>query len=136
MGSRGVRALGPALLLSGLVLFGVAIARGPARLDIVVIVPVLTSSSPLALLGVLLLFVGVLFLPLSFAAEEEPGAAPPGPAGPPPGAGAARGGVLLVGPVPVFFGDGKRPSRRSYWLAVLAGSLALGLLVAVFLFVR
>jgi uncharacterized membrane protein len=138
MAIRWRRAIGPALLLAGLLVLAFAVATGAARLYLVVIFPVLTSGSPIFLLGVVLLVAGFLTLPWVLAPEEPPVGAeerPVAPAGRPPGPGAAvgGGGLVLVGPVPVFFGAWKNPSRRVYWLAVLAGTLALALLVAVLL---
>jgi uncharacterized membrane protein len=45
------------------------------------------------------------------------------------------GGLVLVGPVPFFFGAWQRPPRWIYWLAVLFGALFLvGLVLAALIF--
>lgn len=127
------RALGPAFLLLGVALLADAVATGQARLSVVLIVPVVSGSSPTLLGGVAGLLLGIFLLPLSFGDGAE-GDEPPARARPiaPGGVAApvregASGGLVLIGPVPIFFGSWARPSRRNYWLAVLAGFLLLGL---------
>ncbi len=65
---RLLRLLGPVLLVAGLTALFLAVARGEATLYFVVFVPVIVASGGLALVGVLLAFVGFfttfLFWPL------------------------------------------------------------------------
>ena len=127
------RALGPAFLLLGVVLLAEAVATGQASLSVVLIVPVVSGSSPTLLGGVASLLLGIFLLPLSFGDGGEGDAPPaPTPASAPGGAAApvgegGSGGLVLIGPVPIFFGSWARTSPRNYWLAVLAGFLLLGL---------
>ena len=136
---RLVRGIPFALLAAGVVSLVAAVATGGATFYLILVVPVLTGSSGLLLLGVVLLFLGFLTLPLGFPVEDHEGDEihpPPAPSGPPrptlrtP---SGSGGVILLGPVPIFFGAWKNPSARVYWLAVLVGAVvlavALGLLV-------
>jgi uncharacterized membrane protein len=130
------RRLAPGLLLlGGIGAIAEAVATGQARLYLVVIVPVVSGSSPLLALGVVALLAGLLALPFAFGAEAPPRSLPTAPRAAPPGAPPApreaMGGVVIVGPFPIFFGGWRRPSRRAYWLAVVVGVAALVVLVAV-----
>jgi uncharacterized membrane protein len=113
-----------------------AILHGRASLSLVVIVPVFSGSSAEFLLGVVFLVVGFFLLPLAIwePSEGELLSAPvEGPSVPPPSAGAAGGGLVLIGPVPIFFGAWKNVSRRVRLLAALAGAVLLVVLVVGFL---
>lgn len=138
MSAPALRLLGPGLLVGAAAVLALAVWSGGATLYLVGFIPVLTGSSPLLLIGILLLFLGILFLPLAFFDlesddEEEPG--PTGGVGPsaaPPSSGrSGAGGVVLVGPFPIFFGAYRHPSRSIYWIAVLVGTIALALAVYV-----
>ena len=125
-----------ASLVVGLALIGYAIRSGTADLVLLVIFPVVSGSSPAFLLGVLLTFVGIVGLMLSlsvgatFVLDEEPEAA--GAAAPSAptrsSSSSAAGGVVLLGPVPIFFGAAKPVGRKYYLLAV---AVALVLFVVV-----
>ncbi len=124
---RSLRLLGPGFLVAGLVLLGYSLRTGAATLYLVVVVPVVSGSGPGFYLATVLLVLGILLLPLSFAAvratsedEESTSAAPP-----------SAGGVLLVGPVPIFFGSWRKNPPISYRWAVALGIV----LVAVVLLV-
>ncbi len=118
------------LLTAGVGLVADAVVRGGASVALVAIVPVVSGSSAEFLVGVVLLLVGFLTLPLAFVPlfEDEPT-----PSG---GATTAHeapneevGGLLLVGPVPVYFGAWKDVSRRTKALTALLGAVLLALLV-------
>ena len=96
-----------AVLLAGIALIVAAVLQGAARASIVVIFPVLTGSSFGFLLGTLLVFAGVLGL---FLGAAEDGSASADPRAGDPGGGA--GGVVLIGPFPIFFGSWSGPGRR------------------------
>ena len=138
-----VRSLPFALLAAGVVSLVAAVATGEATFYLVLVVPVLTGSSGLPLLGVVLLFLGFLTLPLGFPTDAHEGndvllsSAPSSPRGPTPRSSSGSGGVILLGPVPIFFGSWKDPSSRVYWVAVLVGvvvlAVALGLLALAWL---
>src|SRR5207248_1031387 len=96
--------------------------RGESRL--VFVVPVVIASGPLAVLGILLIFVGFFLTFLSWSA----GPMPPPPAGPaevPSGASPepARlrrwGGVLFLGPIPLVFGSDPEMTRMMLILGVI-----------------
>ncbi len=129
---RPIGLVGPALLLVGLALLGLALARGEANLYLVLVVPVVTGSGVLLASGILFIFAGFfltfLFWPVrtiglppevdaSQAREVSQVPAPP----------ARRwGGVLFLGPLPVVFGSDPRVTRAmllvgiALFLALLA----------------
>src|SRR5207247_7045793 len=84
-----------------------AVSRGEANVYLVLVIPVIVGTGPLALLGVFLVFAGFLltFLlwPSRLVAEPgDRGVSPVSPEGAPP---ARRwGGVLFLGPIPVICG--------------------------------
>lgn len=136
---RLVRGIPVAFLAAGVASLVAAVATGEATVYLVLVVPVLAGSSGLLLLGIVLLFLGFFTLPLGFPGESEEGRggilpepAPgmPRPATPPAPAGS--GGVILLGPVPLFFGSFRNPSPRVYWLAVLVGAVVLAVVLGFF----
>ncbi len=125
------------LLAAGVGLVTMAVLTGEATLYLLLVVPVVTGSSPLLLLGVACLFLGFLSLPFALATSgferEEP--LPHGSAEP-AGASECWGGVVLVGPLPLFFGRWRGMRGRGYWLAVLAGALLVVVALAILLWAR
>lgn len=116
-----MRWVGPGLIVLGIALVVAAVATGGAQLELIVVVPVFVGgASALFLGGVVSIFVGIFLLPLAFGSEEaepsENSPAEPGPTSP------RSGGLVLIGPVPIFFGGWKNPGRRAYWVAVLVGA--------------
>src|SRR5437867_12119332 len=85
-----------------------AVSRGEANVYLVLVIPVIVGTGPLALLGVFLVFAGFLltFLlwPSRLVAEPgDRGVSPVSPVGAPP---ARRwGGVLFIGPITVIYGS-------------------------------
>jgi uncharacterized membrane protein len=124
------RWVGPALLLLGVGLVVAAVATGSAHVALVLIVPVIFgSASPLLIAGILSIFLGILALGLTFGVQfEDPEELRPAPGGGPAPSG-GTGGVVLVGPFPIFFGSWKNPSRRAMLLAVAVGTVVLVSLV-------
>ncbi len=127
-----VRALGPICLVTGLGLLGASLMTGGARLYLLFILPVVTGTSALFGLSVVLLVVGFLFLPFLFAGEEPSG--PPSTPRAPATAGAVpgdppSGGLIFVGPIPIFFGAWRRNPPIPYRWAVLVGVLLAALAV-------
>lgn len=117
----------PLLLGAGAVLVLGAVASGAATLTLVVIVPVVTGDSALFGAGVVCLVAGLLVLPFTLRPEvvERAPSAPPD--------GMSVGGLLLVGPFPIFFGSTRTPPRWVYRLAAAIGA-ALFVLVVLLVF--
>jgi len=128
--------LGPvALLLAGLALVVVSVAKGGADVALLVVFPVVYGSSLGFLLGAILLFAGFLSLPFALGMEEDEARSTPSLADPPPPTGASGGvgGFVLIGPVPIVFGSWKGVSRRVRWALAVAGSVLLTVVVVAFL---
>ncbi len=126
---------GPLLMFAGLGLIAVSIVRGSAHLALVVIVPVVTGSSAEFFVGVLLLVSGIFCLPLAFSAGNVLPTELPRIAAEAPESDSSSGGLLLVGPIPIFFGAWKNARAAWFWIAVAVGavvSLALVLFVLVY----
>jgi uncharacterized membrane protein len=121
---RGSSLVAPILIVAGVAAVVAAVATGGARAEIIVVVPVLFGSSVLFLAGVLLLVAGIFTIPFTLGASSvEPDRAPAG----------ASGGLLLVGPIPIFWGSGTRVSRRTRIAAAVAGALLLVIAAVLFL---
>jgi uncharacterized protein (TIGR00304 family) len=122
------------LLAAGIVLVVDAVVRGTASVALVAIVPVISGSSAEFLVGVVLLLAGFLALPLAFFSWAEPNDATlPHDArfhGETPTE--EVGGVLLVGPVPIFFGSWKEVSLRTKVAVAVVGAIVLVVLVVAF----
>jgi uncharacterized membrane protein len=119
-----VRFLGPVCLVAGGALLGEELATGSARLYLLVVVPVITGTTPLFLLALVFLVSGFLFLPLLFAGEASAELPRTSTATSNPNPGPTRsnsGGLILVGPIPIFFGAWRRNPPISYRWALLVG---------------
>jgi len=98
------------------------VARGEANLYLVLVVPVIVGTGPLAFLGIFLVFAGFLltFLLWPVRVDMEPegrGVSAVSPDGTPP---ARRwGGVLFLGPIPVIFGSDPRMTRTMLLVGVV-----------------
>jgi uncharacterized membrane protein len=128
---RGVRPwwtyLSLLVTVVGIALIVDALLRGTAQASIVLIVPVLTGGSPEFVVGTLLTFVGLLAVFLSVgvgAVDDEPS--------PAEGAPSRSGGVVLIGPVPIFFGEWRQMGQRGRYGWVAAGAIATAVLVLLF----
>src|SRR5437867_13283667 len=102
---RLFRWLGPVSVLAGVLMMALAVARGEASVYLVLIIPVIVGTGPLAFLGVFLVFAGFLltFLLWPFRFEAEPEGKdirPDSSAGPSPPR--RWGGALFPGPIPVI----------------------------------
>jgi uncharacterized membrane protein len=126
-------ALVPVLLLGvGLLLVADAVLRGAASLALVVIFPVVYGSDAEFLLGVVLLLVGFVSLPLAWAPATERSPVGPHAGGPRDAPSTETMGLVLIGPVPIFFGGWKDVSCRTKATVAAMGAL---LLLATILFV-
>jgi uncharacterized membrane protein len=104
-----------------------AVVRGGAVLALVVIVPVVTGGSAEFLTGVALLLIA--FFTLPWLLWEGPASRPSVATLPKEGTdhappGASGGGLVLIGPVPIFFGAWKGVSARMRWWVAIAGAVA------------
>jgi uncharacterized membrane protein len=131
------RLLSPALLVVGVALLADALARGGASVALVVVIPVFFGTSTEFFLGVAFLFVGIATLPLAFGYTWETGLPSDDeehvrPETPP----AEVGGLLLIGPLPIFFGRWKGAGRRAWIAAAVAGTVLLVIAVALFFWLR
>ena len=121
-GVRLIRWLGPASIGAGVVTMALAVSRGEANVYLVLVIPVIVGTGPLAFLGVFLAFAGFLltFLLWPSRLHAEPGdrnALPVSPEGAPQ---ARRwGGVLFLGPIPVIFGSDPRMTRTMLLIGVV-----------------
>ena len=141
---RWVRWVSPALLVTGTGLVLAAVASGGAHLFLVLIIPVVTGGTWELGLGVLFLLLGFFTLPLVFTANVESERAQPipptrkksatEPSGPSSASPENSGGLILIGPVPLFFGTWRHRPPIPYWVAALLGAAILGILLFVFLF--
>src|SRR5438552_17788075 len=102
---RLIRWLGPASLVAGILTIALAVARGEANVYLVLIIPIIIGTGPLAFLGILLVFVGFLLTFLLWpwrpdTDSEAPSVLTGSPEGPPP---ARRwGGGVCLGPIPII----------------------------------
>lgn len=124
---RALRWTGIGAVIAGAVLLAWALARGEARIDLFLIVPVIHGAGVVVAAAFLLFFLGMLllflsfFLGLDYTAEGDHG---------PPIKG-EWGGVILLGPIPIVLGSsGFLKDRRV--LVVL--SVLSTLLLLLFLF--
>lgn len=137
------RLYGPLLFAAGAAVLALAIARGEASLSLVVIVPVVVTSSALGALGIVLVVAAFLatFLAWPFrAVEAARGTAPPPAFQPPavrepaPAAPPSKrwGGVLFLGPIPIVFGSDARVTWAMLLLGVVLFLALLGLTLLLF----
>jgi uncharacterized membrane protein len=107
--------LAAALLLgTGIALLVLAVLERTIGFALVLFVPVFFSSSWELPVGAFLVLSGV-FSALFGLSDEGPVelADPAGPSG------ASAGGVVVIGPVPIFYGSGSRLSRRTRWIVTI-----------------
>ncbi|HXQ48584.1 MAG TPA: DUF131 domain-containing protein [Thermoplasmata archaeon] len=120
-----------ALLVGGGALVVDAVVRGAASVALVAIIPVVSGASIEFLAGVVLLLAGFLTLPLAFLSVDEPLDPATSPEQRAHGMAPTEevGGLLLVGPVPIFFGSWKNVSGRTKFAAAAVGAVLLIVLV-------
>lgn len=127
---RPIRFVGPGILLTGLVALALAVARGEASVYLILIVPAVVGTGPLAFLGILLVFLGFFLTFFLGTAAAPPPAIEPAeiPAIAPQGSQKARrwGGVVFLGPIPLVFGSDPQMTR---WMLILGAILFLALVL-------
>jgi uncharacterized protein (TIGR00304 family) len=122
------------LIAVGILLLVWAALQGGAGLAIVVVVPVIYGRSLAFVAGVLLLVSGFFTLPLAFELEETE---PPAEASRPATAvETGTGGLILLGPIPIFFGRWNGVSTRTRVIAAVVGSAVLVGAIVVLVLVR
>jgi len=123
------RALGPVCLVIGATLLVETLATGGARLYLLVFIPVVTGTTPLFGISVVFIVAGFLLLPFLFVGDDAhaaPTAPPVSPSSNAPPSEGGSGGLILVGPIPIFFGAWRRNPPIPYrWALVLGVVLAL-----------
>ncbi|HTW39889.1 MAG TPA: DUF131 domain-containing protein [Thermoplasmata archaeon] len=107
------------LTAAGVGLIALAVVQRTTQFALVVFVPVFLSNSWELPVGSLCLFGGIFAALVALAPEEPPGLEEGRSE-----VGRSGGGVVVIGPVPIFFGNLTRVSRRTRW-AVTIGSVAL-----------
>jgi uncharacterized membrane protein len=122
VGRWAVLAVGIGILLIGFAFVVLAVATHAAQVALLFILPVVTGSSSSFLIGVVLIFVALFvmaagWLPRSYPVDHAPRTDPNRPA-PGPGTTRATGGMILVGPIPIFFGSWSPARRRTYYAVV------------------
>lgn len=128
---RAIRLLGPALFAAGVVAIAIALVRGEATLNLVLIFPVLTATGGWAILGIALVIAAFFATFLTWTARieavPEPIPSPPTMPAEAPRAPRGRwGGVVFLGPIPIVFGSDARVTR---WMLLLGVILFLALLL-------
>ena len=129
---RALWTLPVGLVAAGVVLIADAVARGAATMVWVLVVPVVSGGSLEFLLGTFLAVAGILAVPFAAFGSWEPEPSLPSTARSPdvpPRSGG--GGLVLIGPIPIFFGSWRSVSPRTKALVAAVGAALL--LVAVLL---
>ncbi len=117
-----VTAAGIVAVLAGIALIVASVVTATTRVYLVVVIPVLVGASLGFLVGVALLILGFIGIALGGAVRPENGSPEPSDSGTAPEAGSARtGGLVLIGPIPIFFGDARQIGDWYYWVALGAG---------------
>src|SRR3989442_3317412 len=113
-GVRLTRWLGPASFVAGVLTMALAVAQRQANVYLVLVIPVIVGTGPLAFLGIILVFAGFLLTFLLWPSRlgEDPGNRDTLPTSPAVAAPAPRWGrVLFLRPVPVVLGFGPPLTR-------------------------
>lgn len=101
-----------AVFLGGIVCIAAAVGIGEAEVDLVLVFPVFSGSSPLFLLGIALIvlsfFVGFAMLAMAKSELDHHLTGPGTGERPAPSRKTSYGGVVLIGPVPIAFGSDKK----------------------------
>ena len=116
-------------MVLGVALIVAAVATGAAQLDLVVIVPVIVGGASVVFLaGIVSVVAGIFLLPLAFSGSWAEAATTVEAMGFTEDAGS--GGLVLIGPLPIFFGSWKNVGPRAYWIAAGVGlAFLVGLIV-------
>jgi len=134
---RPARFVGPAVLVAGLSTLALAVSRGEASVYLLLVIPAVVGTGPLAFLGILLVFVGLFLTSYLWSARM------PIPSGPDlersaethPAIPRPRrwGGVIFLGPLPLVFGSDPQMTRTMLLLGAILFLVLLALTVALLL---
>lgn len=134
---RPIPFVGPAVLLTGLLTLALAVSRGEAELFLILVIPAVVGTGPLAFLGILLVFAGffLTFFLRPVGVESLPPPVPEELPGDTPAATGWRrwGGVVFLGPIPLVFGSDPQMTRTMLVLGAILFFVLLGLTLAVLL---
>ncbi len=129
------------LFLGGMCLIAASVATGEADISLVVVIPVISGTGGVFLLGMLLIVAG-LVLSFAFMAmgrdgwadHQEPGRA--NESGLHHAGGEKRevkyGGVVLIGPVPIAFGSNKKIAVTMLVVGIIIAIVTLTLILSAF----
>jgi uncharacterized protein (TIGR00304 family) len=127
---RVVRLVGPAIFLVGVVFLAVGFIENQATLNLFVIFPVVTATGWWAILGIVLMIVGLFLSFLTWSAPVQPppttASAPQSPSTHPQASPRRWGGVVFLGPIPLVFGSDQKVTQ---WMMILGAFLFVALLV-------
>ncbi|MCI4368761.1 MAG: DUF131 domain-containing protein [Thermoplasmata archaeon] len=124
-------------LLAGVALIAYALATGSAHLFLFLIFPVVTGGSLQFALGVVLLIAGFVLSFATGAGEQLEGEATgPEGRGTAPTPSSEGFGVVLIGPIPLFFGGWKNRPRGVTIAWVIAGCALTVMAIALVLGLR
>jgi uncharacterized protein (TIGR00304 family) len=132
---RRLTAAAFALFVLGIALLGYATYLGEMTFTLVVIIPVVQSSSVWALSGMALIFAAIFLFFFSMATPAREG--PAQQSGVTPQSTAPQqpakkfGGVVFVGPIPIVFGSDKRVAE---WMLIVALVIVILLVIAMWYF--
>lgn len=138
---RPLSFVGPATLVAGLAALALAVTRGEADLYLVLIIPVIVGTGPLALLGILLVFAGFFLTFFLWHAGAIPPVTPSAaipdvsPTDVPERETPSRrwGGVVFLGPIPLVFGSDPQMARLMLLLGAVLFVALLVLTIAILL---
>lgn len=114
------------LFLLGIVLLGVAVANGDAKIGFFLIIPVVYGSGVFSFLGMLCLMAGIF---LYFYTRSQPVHSSRG------GYTRSRSsGVILIGPIPIIWGSDPKTTTYTVVLAIILMVVVFGLFYSGFFF--
>ena len=134
---RPVQFVGPAVLVAGLLTLALAVSRGEASVYLLLVIPAVVGTGPLAFLGILLVFVGLFLTSFLWSARlpipSGPGTERPAETSPAIPRPRRWGGVIFLGPLPLVFGSDPQMTRTMLLLGAILFLALLALTVALLL---
>lgn len=134
---RPVQFVGPAVLVAGLATLALAVSRGEASVYLLLVIPAVVGTGPLAFLGILLVFVGLFLTSFLWSGKMRVPSGPDTaePTGTSPAIPRPRrwGGVIFLGPLPLVFGSDPQMTRTMLILGAILFLALLALTIALLL---